>query len=239
MTNTSDINKPNDKYWQNRRCGQPDKKGCLSRTPWDHDYGRVVHSASFRRLQVKTQIFGVGENDFYRTRLTHSLETSQIGEGIRNKLCRKLRCNEIDNKKYRIRWLPDSFLIRTVCLAHDLGHPPFGHGDEVALNRCMLDHGGFESNGQALRIVTRLEKYTDNYGLNLTRRAVLGLIKYPAPYRSVNNSNFYPSTSTYLLDKPVFNSAEFKPPKCYLNEEHLQIVKGWLGVNLVLRQILL
>lgn len=140
-----------------------------------------------------------------------------------------MKCNELGIEGFRSEWLPDSFLIRTICLAHDLGHPPFGHDGEVALNRCMLDHGGFEANGQALRIATRLEKYTEKWGLDLTRRAVLGLIKYPAPYSDVNNKEFYPNPRENLQEKPVFKADEFRPPKCYLYGEHEQIVKGWVA----------
>lgn len=112
-----------------------------------------------------------GLNDFYRTRLTHSLEVSQIGTGI----LRHLKTQHSDFNHF-----PSTGLLETLCLAHDIGHPPFGHGGEIALNYMMRDHGGFEGNAQTLRIVAKLEPYSNGYGMNLTRRTLLGFIKYPA-----------------------------------------------------------
>ena len=182
------INDPVGNFWTERRSNTHFDDQL--RKPWERDYARVVHSASFRRLQTKTQIFGAGEHDFYRTRLTHSLEVSQIGVSITKTLSRR-PAKDCCAKK----WLPDPMLIQAICLAHDLGHPPFGHGGEVALNRCMLDvagrpdpcnppddkfkGNGFEGNGQTLRIITKLENSTEKYGMDLTRRVVLGTIKYP------------------------------------------------------------
>ena len=209
--------------WKERRSGKPDTNDY--RTPWEHDYGRIIHSASLRRLQAKTQILGVGEGDFHRTRLTHTLEVSQIGMSITKRL---RKCYQ--KKDPRIaRWLPKPALIQSICLAHDLGHPPFGHDGEVALNRCMLDHGGFEGNGQTLRIITKLEEATKQYGLDLTRRTVLGTIKYPARYDKVNNTSVYPLKSAGILSQSVFKASDYKPPKCYLGEEHEDIVLGWLA----------
>ncbi len=199
-------------YWQQRRQSLNNLPKD-TRTEWEHDYGRVVHSPSFRRLQAKTQIFGVGENDFYRTRLTHSLEVSQIGEGITKNLYRTIESTE---KK---EWLPHPVLMRTICLAHDLGHPPFGHGGEVALNRCMLKHGGFEGNGQTLRIITKLEKYSEGDCMNLTRRTILGILKYPATYKDIVNKDFYPQKKSKLSSNSVFVAKKFKPPKCYFDDE--------------------
>lgn len=103
-------------YWEERRYGGVTKDG---RTAYERDYARVVHSAAFRRLQSKTQVLGVGDSDFYRTRLTHFMEVSQIGEGI----ARRFKSEAIKGTpSYDI--LPDPILIRTICLAHDLGHPP-------------------------------------------------------------------------------------------------------------------
>jgi len=160
-------------YWLTRRLEKVSIRHSDHRTPFQRDRARILHSASFRRLQSKTQIMGSRGSDFYRTRLTHSLEAAQIGSGIVSllrynapQLCKKL--------------LPDSDnLIESICLAHDIGHPPFGHGGEIALHYMMRDHGGFEGNGQTLRIVARLETFSENYGMNLTRRTLLGLIKYP------------------------------------------------------------
>jgi dGTPase len=166
-------------YWTDRRETLRDDH----RTPWERDYARVVHSAACRRLQAKTQVLGVGDGDFYRTRLTHSLEVSQIGVSITKRLFRlaqtvKRQRRDTELDRAALEHLPHPMLVRTICMAHDLGHPPFGHGGEVALNRCMLPYGGFEGNGQTLRIIAKLEKYPEAHGMNLTRRAVLGVIKY-------------------------------------------------------------
>ena len=112
-------------YWEDRQGGIDEKD---IRTAYERDYARVVHSASFRRLQAKTQVLGLGDSDFYRTRLTHSMEVSQIGEAIAKKLRRQTNKSESISEH-----LPDPTLIRTICLAHDLGHPPFGHGGEIAV----------------------------------------------------------------------------------------------------------
>lgn len=204
-------------YWE-ERIGGLSKDDV--RTAYERDYARLVHSASFRRLQAKTQVLGLGDSDFYRTRLTHSLEVSQIGEIIAQKLQREHSDNE---DLHGI--LPDPTLIRTVCLAHDLGHPPFGHGGEIALNRCMLDHGGFEGNGQTLRQMAKLEPYSAEHGMNLTRRTLLGVLKYPAKYSLVNNKGFYPDLEKH--DGSIFKSKKYKPPKCYLGTE--QDVVDWIA----------
>lgn len=159
--------------WLERRQLSMTKRQNDHRTPFQRDRARILHSAAFRRLQSKTQVMGSGQNDFYRTRLTHSLEAAQIGSGITSQLRCKYpeECNNL---------LPDDdTLIESICLAHDIGHPPFGHGGEVALNYMMRDHGGFEGNGQTLRIVARLEPFSKDCGMNLTRRTLLGLLKYP------------------------------------------------------------
>lgn len=141
------------------------------RDPFQRDRARILHSAAFRRLQAKTQVHGTGVNDFHRTRLTHSLEAAQIGSGI---------LAQIENKQPDLLpILPSASLIESLCLAHDIGHPPFGHGGEVALNYAMREHGGFEGNAQTFRIVSQLEPYTKSHGMNLSRRTLLGLMKYP------------------------------------------------------------
>jgi len=183
----------------------------------------------------------MGEGDFHRTRLTHSLEVCQIGVSITKCLYRRAKkavnggCKEEIHEAAK-KYLPVPMLMRTICMAHDLGHPPFGHGGEVALNRCMLPYGGFEGNGQTLRIITKLEKYPKG-GMNLTRRAVLGVIKYPARYSDVIDWNIVPGGKpySYKMDRPrssVFVAKNFKPPKCYLNEEHDDIVRGWIAKDL-------
>ncbi|KIE19148.1 deoxyguanosinetriphosphate triphosphohydrolase [Vibrio sinaloensis] len=142
------------------------------RSPFQRDRARILHSAAFRRLQAKTQVHGNSFDDFHRTRLTHSLEAAQLGTGIVAQLKKK-------QPEFR-DLLPSDSLIDSLCLAHDIGHPPYGHGGEVALNYMMRNHGGFEGNAQTFRIVTKLEPYTEHFGMNLSRRTLLGLIKYPA-----------------------------------------------------------
>ncbi|MGL4712962.1 MAG: dGTP triphosphohydrolase, partial [Shewanella sp.] len=159
--------------WQERRHGEDKQRRNDHRSPFQRDRARILHSAAFRRLQAKTQVLGVGMNDFYRTRLTHSLEVSQIGTGIAAQLRRKY-------PQYK-QLLCSMSLLESQCLAHDIGHPPFGHGGEVALNYMMRDHGGFEGNGQTFRILSKLEPYTLDFGMNLCRRTMLGILKYPAP----------------------------------------------------------
>ncbi|MFT9092254.1 MAG: dGTP triphosphohydrolase, partial [Gluconacetobacter sp.] len=144
------------------------------RTEFFRDYGRVIHSPSFRRLQGKTQVFPLNESDFFRSRLTHSLEVSQIARGIAS-LLNATSEHLIDNPL-------DNDLIATCSLVHDIGHPPFGHNGERALDDCMKSFGGFEGNAQTLRILSKLEKKIVNtdisYGLNLTYRTLAGVIKY-------------------------------------------------------------
>ena len=158
--------------WSERRSGAESMRPGDQRTPWQRDRARILHSAAFRRLQAKTQILGIGQNDFYRTRLTHSLEAAQIGTGLVSQLRSK-------SALPLLTILPADALMEALCLAHDIGHPPFGHGGETALNYKMLNHGGFEGNGQTLRIVAKLEPYTLQHGMDLSRRTLLGLLKYP------------------------------------------------------------
>jgi dGTPase len=139
------------------------------RDDFEVDKGRIIHSGAFRRLQGKTQVLGVGERDFYRTRLTHSLEVAQLGRGM---------CVELENDGF----LPNADLVEAISLAHDIGHPPFGHSGEDCLHGKMQDSGGFGANPQNIRIVTFLEaKYSEN-GLDLTRACIDGLTKYPVLY---------------------------------------------------------
>ncbi len=135
-----------------------------TRTCFQRDRDRIIHSAAFRRLQYKTQVFVNHEGDFFRTRLTHSLEVSQIARSV----CRYLGLNED--------------LGEALALAHDLGHPPFGHAGEEALKDRMQRHGGFDHNAQSLRVVTRLEhRYAQFKGLNLTWETLEGLVKHNGP----------------------------------------------------------
>jgi dGTPase len=135
------------------------------RTAFQRDRDRIVHSAAFRRLEYKTQVFVNDEGDYYRTRLTHTLEVSQIGRTM----ARALQVNED--------------LVESVCLAHDLGHPPFGHAGEGCLNELIRDEGGFNHNHQSYRVVTELEqRYTNWDGLNLTFETLEGLAKHETQY---------------------------------------------------------
>lgn len=177
------------------------------------DYSRVIHSASFRRLQGKTQILNLGDGDFYRTRLTHSLEVAQVAGGI----VEMLRNGSVDGPFASL--LPSLTMVQAMGAVHDLGHPPFGHGGEVALNFCMRNDGGFEGNGQTLRILARLEKFSAWAGANLTRRTLLGVLKYPVAYSDVLNRERIPA----LVDGPsverILDRKVSKPPKCYLDTE--------------------
>lgn len=145
------------------------------RSCFEVDRSRIIHSSSFRRLQGKTQVFSPGEGDFYRTRLTHSLEVAQIGKGL------------------ALRLGADTDLVEAVCLAHDLGHPPFGHTGEETLRGLMGSRGGFEANAQNIRIITLLEERRhDIQGLNLTRSTLDGLLKYKVLYeKDANQKKFY------------------------------------------------
>ena len=135
-----------------------------TRTPYQRDRDRVIHSTAFRRLKDKTQVFLYDEGDHYRTRLTHTIEVAQIARA----LARALRLDED--------------LAEAVALAHDLGHPPFGHAGERALDAVMAPYGGFDHNAQSLRVVTRLERrYPDFDGLNLTWETLEGLVKHNGP----------------------------------------------------------
>ncbi|MDO6762597.1 anti-phage deoxyguanosine triphosphatase [Agarivorans sp. 1_MG-2023] len=174
---------------------------------FQRDRARIIHSAAFRRLQSKTQVLGLGDSDFYRTRLTHSLEVAQIGSGI----CESLKEKYIDNDVYK--WIPSLSLIESIGLCHDIGHPPFGHGGEVALNYSMLNFGGFEGNGQTLRIASKLGEYSPDHGMDLTRRTQLGLIKYPSSYSELIN---YKSPKKELSKISIDYS---HPPKCFLDDE--------------------
>jgi dGTPase len=184
-----------------------------ARTEYEVDFARVVHSGSFRRLQGKTQILNLGDSDFYRTRLTHSLEVAQIASGI----VRTLKRRASDHPAHSL--LPSESLIQAICLAHDLGHPPFGHGGEVALNYCMREHGGFEGNGQTLRISSRLEHFSDRHGYDFTRRATLGVLKYPTAYSEVVNPEIQPSLISRITSVDIIDRGKSKPPKCYFESE--------------------
>ena len=155
---------------QGRRFPEPEH---AFRTAYQRDRDRIIHCTAFRRLEYKTQVFVNHEGDHYRTRLTHSLEAAQISRTI----ARALRLNED--------------LTEAVTLAHDLGHPPFGHSGEDAINKLMRDHGGFEHNLQALRLVDRLEhRYPGFPGLNLTQEVREGIVKHSPRYREAAPAEF-------------------------------------------------
>ncbi len=137
-----------------------------TRTCYQRDRDRIIHSAAFRRLKHKTQVFVQHEGDYYRTRLTHSLEVAQIARSLARVLAL------------------DEDLAETLALAHDLGHTPFGHAGEDALNAATLDFGGFDHNAHSLRLVTKLEhRYAAYDGLNLTWETLEGLVKHNGPLR--------------------------------------------------------
>jgi dGTPase len=147
-----------DEHSRGRRYPEPKP---AYRSEYQRDRDRIVHSTAFRRLVYKTQVFVNHEGDLYRTRLTHSLEVAQIARTI----ARALRLNEV--------------LSEAICLAHDLGHTPFGHAGQDALNECMTDFGGFEHNLQSLRVVDELEeRYADFDGLNLSFECREGILKH-------------------------------------------------------------
>ncbi len=203
--------------WSERRLAPVPRKDDV-RSPWDRDYARIIHSAAFRRLQSKTQVIDLGQSDFYRTRLTHSLEVSQVSYGILRFLLEKYKDSPIAEA------LPNERLLAAICLAHDLGHPPYGHGGETALNFCMRDYGGFEGNGQTLRILSSLEQYTEKHGLNPTRRLLFGILKYPAAYSTLVNEKAYGRHDTH--PRWLFHAKEQLPPKCYHDTESAVI--DWL-----------
>jgi dGTPase len=156
------------------------------RTRFQRDRDRIIHTSAFRRLEYKTQVFVYHEGDYYRTRLTHSLEVAQIARSI----CKSLELNED--------------LAESVALSHDLGHPPFGHTGQDVLNRLMKDHGGFEHNKQSLRIVKLLEKrYPEFDGLNLTWDVLEGICKHTKdeenPITSAEGVK-YPSLEAQIAD---------------------------------------
>lgn len=151
------------------------------RTAFQRDRDRILHTTAFRRLEYKTQVFIISEGDYYRTRLTHTLEVAQIGRTI----ARALGANED--------------LIEAICLAHDLGHSPFGHSGEKILDRLMREHGGFDHNKQSLRIVTDLEcRFPEFPGLNLTWETREGIVKHETEYDISDASEYNPELRGHL-----------------------------------------
>ncbi len=171
------------------RAHQPDPEPD-DRTAFQRDRDRILHTTAFRRLEYKTQVFINYEGDYYRTRLTHTLEVAQIGRT----LARALGGNED--------------LVEAICLSHDLGHPPFGHSGEIALNRLMQGHGGFDHNKQSLRIVTELEqRYPGWPGLNLTWEVREGIVKHETDY-DLADAGDYDADKRGHLEAQIANVAD-------------------------------
>jgi dGTPase len=183
------------------------------RTPFQIDRDRIIHSSEFRRLQGKTQVFLPGEYDFYRTRLTHSIEVAQIGRAI----CYYLNTKQTDifNNEYYL----DEDLIEAACLAHDLGHAPFGHGGERILHKLMKPYGGFEGNAQTLRLITETFFRDDNNqrGMNPTLAFIDSILKYKTLYSdsSAKENHFIYDFQSKYLDF-VFNNLDYRS---YLKSE--------------------
>ncbi len=183
-----------------------------TRSAYEHDKARIIHSSAFRRLQNKTQVSAPRESDFHRTRLTHSLEAAQIGEGIATALRNNFTQESLEPDFQE--WIPDNHLIDAACYAHDLGHPPLGHAGEEALNsainrhipreKCQPSYGGFESNAHTIRLLTTLEPYYVEGGINPTRRTLLAVLKYPLSFRQ------------YLMEPEQVR-------KCYFESERIFI----------------
>jgi dGTPase len=161
-----------------------------TRTAFQRDRDRIIHTTAFRRLEYKTQVFVFYEGDHYRTRLTHTIEVAQLGRSI----ARGLGVNED--------------LTEAICLAHDLGHPPFGHAGEHALNAMMQGHGGFNHNTQSYRVVTELEhRYADFRGLNLTYETREGIIKHETEYDK-SDATDYDATKRASIEAQIANLAD-------------------------------
>lgn len=168
------------------------------RTVYQRDRDRIIHTTAFRRLEYKTQVFVYSEGDHYRNRLTHSVEVAQIGRT----LARALGCNED--------------LTEAICLAHDLGHPPFGHTGEETLNDLMRSHGGYDHQKQTYRIITDLEqRYPEHPGLNLTYEVREGVVKHDTSYDIVDARHYSPDERgtlecqlSNLADEIAYNTSD-------------------------------
>jgi dGTPase len=176
------------------------------RSPFQIDRDRVIHSSEFRRLQGKTQVFLPGEYDFYRTRLTHSIEVAQIGRSICNYI------SKVEKDLFDEDYFIDPDLVEAACLAHDLGHPPFGHAGERTLHKLMKTYGGFEGNAQTLRLITEVFYRTEDSrrGMNPCRAFLDSVLKYKKLFGEMDdpfNHFLYDYQKTYL--DFVFNGEKF------------------------------
>jgi len=167
------------------------------RTPFQIDRDRVLHTPTFRRLQNKTQVFWSGEYDFYRTRLTHSLEVAQIGKSI----CYWLASQPDGPLSPDLFIDPD--LVEAICLSHDLGHPPFGHAGERTLNFLMAPHGGFEGNAQTLRLLANRIFSTKRSGMDPTRAFLDGILKYKTLWSEGHTTDHQPPEHHFLYDEQL------------------------------------
>jgi dGTPase len=168
------------------------------RTAFQRDRERVLHTTAFRRLQGKTQVFVVTEGDYYRTRITHTMEVAQIGRTI----ARALGANED--------------LVEGVCLAHDLGHPPFGHSGERVLDTLMRTHGGFDHNQRSYQIITQLERrYPEHPGLNLTYEFREGIVKHETEYDAVSAPAEYAPDKLGSIEAQIASIADELAYNCH------------------------
>lgn len=201
---------------QERQSGNSNNHSDEYRSAYFIDNCRVTHSFGFRRLQGKTQILGPGQGDYHRTRMTHSLEVASICRSILDYLLSRysdtveegIFLRKIDHQHYYS-------LLTTIGCLHDIGHPPFGHAGETALNFKMHKNGGFEGNAQTLRLLTKLEPFKSELGLDLTRRTLLGVLKYPAIFSSfkMKSQKKLPTKNRHIIiDK-------WHPPKCYYDDD--------------------
>ena len=199
------------------------------RTAFQRDRDRIIHTSAFRRLEYKTQVFVYHEGDHYRNRLTHTVEVAQIGRSM----ARALGANED--------------LTEAICLAHDLGHPAFGHTGEVTLNHLMRDHGGFDHQRQTMRIVTLLEdRYAEFPGLNLTYEVREGLVKHDTDYDVTDATGYEPEKAgtlecqlANLADEIAYNTADLEDglrsgvldPQTVRDLDAWKMVMGALGAG--------
>ncbi len=164
------------------------------RSPFQIDRDRVLHTPAFRRLQNKTQVFWSGEYDFYRTRLTHSLEVAQIGKAI----CHWLK--SMPDSPFEDDFFIDPDLVEAVCLSHDLGHPPFGHAGERTLNFLMQGRGGFEGNAQTLRMLTERIFSAKRTGMDPTRAFLDGILKYKSLWTELKTTTGKEPKNHFIYD---------------------------------------